>query len=93
VAWAINSVHRWDDRAAGLSEAWRVLASGARLVLAERLTRPGACGHAAHGLTADQADDLAGQMGAAGFVEVGVEAHRAGHRGLVIVRGRKGSAG
>jgi SAM-dependent methyltransferase len=93
VAWAISSVHHWDGRAAGLSEARRVLAPGGCLVLAERLIRPGARGHAAHGLTGNQADDLVGQLAAAGFVEVGVEARRAGHRDLVIVRGRKGSVG
>ena len=59
VAWAISSVHHWDDRAAGLSEASRALAPGGRLVLVERLARPGARGHAAHGLTSGRADDLA----------------------------------
>jgi ubiquinone/menaquinone biosynthesis C-methylase UbiE len=51
VAWAISSVHHWEDRSAGLSEAWRVLAPGGRLLLAERTAKAGARGHAAHGLT------------------------------------------
>jgi ubiquinone/menaquinone biosynthesis C-methylase UbiE len=93
VAWAISSVHHWEDRAAGISEARRVLTPDGRLVVAERLARPEARGHAAHGLTRDQADDLAGQLAAAGFLEVRVETCRAGHRNLVIVQGRKGSAG
>jgi ubiquinone/menaquinone biosynthesis C-methylase UbiE len=92
VAWAISSVHHWADRAAGLSEARRVLAADGRLVLAERLAKPGARGHAAHGLTRDQADDLAGQLAAAGFVQARRETRRVGHRNLVVVHGRKDSA-
>ena len=86
-AWAISSVHHWDDRAAGLSEASRALAPGGRLVLVERLARPGARGHAAHGLTSGQAEDLARQLTAAGFLRVEVQTRKAGHRNLVIVRG------
>jgi ubiquinone/menaquinone biosynthesis C-methylase UbiE len=92
VAWAISSVHHWEDRAAGLREAWRVLAADGRLVMAERLVRPGARGHAAHGLTRDQADDLAGQLTAAGFLQVRLETRAAGHRNLIIVHARKDSA-
>jgi hypothetical protein len=43
-------------------------------VLAERLTKPGARGHAAHGLTPDQAEDLARQLSAAGFVRAAIDA-------------------
>jgi ubiquinone/menaquinone biosynthesis C-methylase UbiE len=93
VAWAISSAHHWEDRAAGIREARRVLAADGRLVVAERLARQGARGHAAHGLSRDQADDLAGQLAAAGFLEVRVETCRAGHRNLVMVQGRTGSAG
>ena len=70
VVWAIGSAHHWEDRGAGIGEAWRVPAPGGRLVLAERLARPGARGHAAHGLTRDHAEDLARQLADAGFGQV-----------------------
>jgi len=92
VAWAISSAHHWEDRAAAIDEARRALAPGGRLVLAERLTKPGARGHAGHGLTSDQAEDLARQLTAASFGQVRVRASRAGHRTLVIVSGTKDAA-
>jgi len=92
VAWAISSVHHWDDRSAGLSEASRALAPGGRLVLVERLARPGARGHAAHGLTSGRAEDLARQLTAEGFLRVEVQTRKAGHRNLVIVRGETSTA-
>jgi hypothetical protein len=66
-----------------------VLAPGGCLVLAERLARPGARGHAAHGLTRDHAEDLARQLADAGFGQVRLHTARAGHRALVIIRGVK----
>jgi ubiquinone/menaquinone biosynthesis C-methylase UbiE len=92
VAWAISSSHHWEDRGAAISEAWRILTPGGRLVLAERLTKPGARGHAAHGLTQDQAEDLARQLTAAGFDQVRRHIAKAGHRTLVIIRGAKDPA-
>lgn len=89
VAWAINSVHHWGDRGAGIGEAWRILAPGGRVVLVERLAKPGAHGHAAHGLTRDQAEDLTRQLAAAGFDQVRPHIARAGHRTLVIIRSAK----
>ena len=44
VAWALSSVHHWEDRAAGLAEARRVLIPGGRVLLAERLTGPARAG-------------------------------------------------
>jgi ubiquinone/menaquinone biosynthesis C-methylase UbiE len=92
VAWAISSVHHWDDMSAGLSEAMRALAPGGRLVLVELLARPGARGHAAHGLTSGQAEDLARQLTAAGFLRVEVHTRKVGPRNLVIVRGETSTA-
>ena len=89
VAWAISSAHHWEDRGAGISEAGRILAPGGCLVLAERLAKPGARGHAAHGLTRDQATDLTRQLTAAGFRQVELHIAKAGHGTLVIVRGAK----
>jgi len=92
VAWAISSSHHWEDRGAAVSEAWRILTPGGRLVLAERLAKPGARGHAAHGLTQDQAEDLARQLTAADFDQVRRHIAKAGHRTLVIIRGAKDPA-
>jgi ubiquinone/menaquinone biosynthesis C-methylase UbiE len=89
VAWAINSVHHWEDRAAGIGEACRILAPGGRLVLVERLAKPGTRGHAAHGLTRDQAEDLTRWLTAAGFGQVRTRIARAGRRTLVVIRGAK----
>jgi hypothetical protein len=58
-------------------------------VLAERLARPGARGHAAHGLTRDNAGDLARQLADVGFGQVRLHTAKAGHRALVIIRGAK----
>ena len=93
VTWAISSVHHWTDRAAGLAEASRVLAPGGRILLAERLVKPRARGHAAHGLTRDQADQLANDLKAAGFGDVHTEVRKARRRTLVIVRGSRPAAG
>ncbi len=87
VAWALSSVHHWPDRAAGLAEAARVLAPGGRILLAERLVRPGARGLGGHGLSQEAASQLAVGLDAAGFTSVSRELHRAGHRTLVIIRG------
>jgi ubiquinone/menaquinone biosynthesis C-methylase UbiE len=89
IAWALSSVHHWDDHAAGLSETRRVLGPAGRVLLAERLARPGARGHAAHGLTRGQAEDLASEMTAAGFSDVHIQSQPAGRRTLVNIRGKR----
>jgi ubiquinone/menaquinone biosynthesis C-methylase UbiE len=93
VIWAISSVHHWTDRAAGLAEASRVLTPGGRILLAERLVKPRARGHAAHGLSRDQAGQLASELTAAGFGQVRTEIHKTRRRTLVIVRGARPAAG
>jgi ubiquinone/menaquinone biosynthesis C-methylase UbiE len=92
VMWAISSAHHWDDRSAGISEARRVLAAGGRLVLAERMAKPAARGHAAHGLTRDQAEDLTRQLTAASFGQVRLYTAKAGLRTVTIIRGQKDPA-
>ncbi len=79
VVWAISSAHYWEDRGTRIGEAWRVLAPGGRLVLAERLARPGARAHAAHGLTRDHAEYLARQLADVGFGQVRLHTAKVGH--------------
>jgi ubiquinone/menaquinone biosynthesis C-methylase UbiE len=87
VAWALASVHHWPDQARGLAEARRVLTPGGRILLAERLVKQGVRGHAAHGLTRDQADRLTAGLEAAGFTGTSCQARQAGRRTLLIVTG------
>jgi ubiquinone/menaquinone biosynthesis C-methylase UbiE len=87
VAWALHSLHHWDDRLAGLREIHRVLSPGGRMLLAERQL-----GHErshSHGLTLAQATDLARQAVAVGFVEVATETRKSGSQTLVIVRAHR----
>lgn len=84
---SLSAVHHWGDRVAGLAEAERVLVHGGRILLAERLTKPGTTGHAAHGLTSEEADQLARELTKAGFSQVERHERPAGHRNLVILTG------
>jgi ubiquinone/menaquinone biosynthesis C-methylase UbiE len=86
VIWSISSVHHWQDLAAALTEVRRVLAPGGRVLLAERLTRPDARGHAAHGFTRAQAEDLARALASAGFAAPRSTILTAGRRTMVVVR-------
>lgn len=87
VVWALSSVHHWADRGAGFAEARRVLRPGGRLLIAERQAREGARGLAAHGLTSDQAGQVAGEMAAAGFTGIRTQTRRASRRVLIIIQG------
>jgi ubiquinone/menaquinone biosynthesis C-methylase UbiE len=88
VLWALSSVHHWSNRADGLAEAVRVLAPNGRLLLVERLVKPGAHG----GLTGDQVDQLMSDVEAAGFTDVYRDTQSAGRRVLNVVRGSRGPA-
>jgi ubiquinone/menaquinone biosynthesis C-methylase UbiE len=89
VVWALSSLHHWSDRAAGMAEARRVLVPAGRILLVERLVEPGAHGHAAHGLTSDQAAQLADDLKAAGFGDIHTGIRQAGQRTLAIVHGTR----
>jgi ubiquinone/menaquinone biosynthesis C-methylase UbiE len=86
VVWALSSAHHWPGRVAGWAEARRLLAPGGRLLVVERLTPPGARGHAAHGVTAGEADRLANELTEAGFRHVQTEVTKAGRRRLVVLK-------
>jgi len=89
VAWAISSAHHWADVAAGLGELHRVLEPGGRLIIAERLARPGARGPAAHGFTSEQAAETTAAVQAAGFAGAGHEIHRARRGVIAVVRAHR----
>jgi ubiquinone/menaquinone biosynthesis C-methylase UbiE len=86
VVWSLSSVHHWADRQAGFTEARRVLAEGGRLLIAERSIRPGGRGHAAHGLSASQAERVTAELAAAGFTGIRTQTSRVGRRLLTIIQ-------
>ncbi len=92
VVWALSSVHHWDDRAAGLAEIERVLVPGGRVFLVERLSPPGARGHARYGMTESQLDALEADVTRAGFLAVRREMRVAGRDTLAVVRGSTATA-
>jgi ubiquinone/menaquinone biosynthesis C-methylase UbiE len=85
VLWSIATVHHWADVDAGLTESFRVLAGGGRLLAIERLARPGAKGLASHGWTDDQAAAFGDLCRTAGFTAVRVASHRAGRKTVLLV--------
>jgi ubiquinone/menaquinone biosynthesis C-methylase UbiE len=82
--WSIATVHHWQDIAAGLAEARRVLAPAGRFVAIERRTHAGATGVASHGWTDEQADAFADACRTAGFDDVRVEHATTKGRGAVV---------
>jgi ubiquinone/menaquinone biosynthesis C-methylase UbiE len=85
VVWAISSAHHWESVGAGLREIRRALAPGGRLIIAERLTRPGARGMAAHGFTAALAKEVIGEAHTAGFGDAQYQTHRASRRTMIVI--------
>lgn len=88
VVWSLSSVHHWQDPAAGFAEIYRVLAPGGRLVIAERLVRPGGRGLAAHGLSRDRADEFARQLAAIGFAGAAARLTRVHRSAMVLIEAR-----
>ncbi len=85
LAWSLSSLHHWSDREQGLREAHRVARPGGRLVLSERVVKPMARGHAAHGVTEEGLEELKNALTATGFLNVRSSIRQAGHRTLAIV--------
>jgi ubiquinone/menaquinone biosynthesis C-methylase UbiE len=76
VAWAISSVHHWNDLAQALAEITRVLEPGGRFAALERHVGPGTRDHAGHGWSPIQAATFAELLGAQGFADTRVQHHR-----------------
>jgi ubiquinone/menaquinone biosynthesis C-methylase UbiE len=86
VVWSVATVHHWQDVAAGLAEAHRVLRPGGRVLAVERRIAPDADGLASHGWTEAQAESFAAACREAGFVAVEVETHPLGKTTQLVVR-------
>lgn len=88
VVWAVASFHHWNDPDAGLAEARRVLEPGGRLLIAERLARPGGW-FRHHALTWEQGQDLVAQVERAGFSDVTAGRHPLGRVQVLAVQARR----
>ena len=84
--WSISSLHHWADPAAGCAEIYRVLDPGGRVLLAERLLRPGAAGH---GYSRERAEDLCQTLTSTGFTAVSSQTLTTGRRTRIVMRGER----
>lgn len=84
VIWSMASMHHWDDRDAGLATLTTKLATGGRLLIAERLLD-----RAGHGITREQLADVTGRLKALGHRTVDVLERRDGRRTYAVVSARR----
>ena len=85
VLWSLSTVHHWRAVDVGLTEAHRVLAPNGRLLVTERLTRPGATGLASHGWTNEQAQVFVDLCHATGFTHARAQNYHRGQHALLVV--------
>ena len=86
IVWAIASAHHFADIATALRECRRICTESGTVLVVERHVRPGARGHAAHGLTDEGAEETAGAAFDAGFANVRTETVALGRKRFVLVR-------
>lgn len=83
VAWSIAAYHHWPEPAAGIAEAYRVLAPSGRFHIAERaLDRS-----AGHGLDPTGVDELVEGFRTVGFQEIRTAELQARRKRMVVVSG------
>ena len=80
VAWALNSMHHWHDRAAGLAEVHRVLRPGGRFLVVEQIP------HERRALDATDTTALVEELAAAGFAALEARDYEAAGEMHTLVR-------